>query len=74
MKTKLTPRILEAITERLRVGAYVKDVAPSVGIHRATYYRWFQRGKDEIRLEELGKKVAEEEKIFIQFCDMIQQA
>ena len=71
MKTKLTPQIQEEIVKRLKIGCYAKVVAEAVGIHRATYYRWLERGEKARKLKELGKKVPKEEKIYCDFCDMV---
>ena len=74
MKTKLNPRIQEEIVKRLKIGCYAKAAVEAVGIHRATYYRWLERGIKAVKLQELGKRVPKNEKIFLQFLQSVQQA
>ena len=74
MKTKLTPQITEEITKRLKVGCYAKMAAAAIGINESTYYRWLERGEKALKLDELGKKIPETEKIFCKFCKSVRQS
>lgn len=74
MKTKLTEKKIEDICKRLRAGWYAKVAAASVGIGKSTYYRWIERGKKALALEEEGKKVPESEKIYRDFWDSVRQS
>ena len=74
MKTKLTPEIQAEIVKRLKIGCYAKTVVEAVGINRATYYRWLERGERSKKLAEEGKKIPKEEKIYCDFCDSVRQA
>ena len=73
MKTKLTIQIIEDICKRLKVGNYAKMAAAAIGIHESTYYRWLERGQKAMKLQEIGRKIPQEEKIFCEFCDMVRQ-
>ena len=74
MKTKLTQALIEAITKKLKVGAYVKYVALSENISERVYYKWIARGLKSEKLAELGKKIPETEKIYVQFVQSVRQA
>ena len=43
--TRLTPEVASGILASLRDGGNVKDACASVGISRATYYKWLGRGE-----------------------------
>ncbi len=74
MKTKLTEELIEDICKRLRAGWYAKVSAASVGISESTYYRWIERGKKALALEEEGKEVPESEKIYREFWESVRQS
>ena len=74
MKTKLTPEIKEEITKRLKVGCYAKMAAAAIGICERTYYYWLERGEKALKLKEIGRKVPQEEKIFLQFLQSVRQS
>jgi len=74
MKTKLTKEITEEICKRLKVGCYAKMAAAALGICERAYYNWLERGSKAEKLSELGRKVPEEDKIYLQFMQSVRQA
>lgn len=46
--TKLTPQLIEEISNWLKLGYYQEDAAVMVGISPSTYYEWMKRGEKEI--------------------------
>ena len=45
--TKLTVETQERIIEAIKLGNYAETAACYAGIHKATYYRWMERGECE---------------------------
>ena len=43
--TKLTPKLIEDISNWLKLGYYQEDAATMVGISPSTYYEWMKRGE-----------------------------
>jgi hypothetical protein len=43
----LTPEITETIANALKSGAYIETAVIFAGIHKATFFRWMQRGARE---------------------------
>lgn len=74
MKSKLTEEIIKDICKKLKVGNYIKTVATSIGVSERTFYYWIDRGEKVNKLYEAGQKVPNEEKIYLQFLQSIQQA
>ena len=73
-KTLLTPDRLEAITTMLRAGSYVDDACRAVGIHRATFYNWMQRGNVQRERLNAGLEIEPDEQIFLEFLDTVEEA
>jgi DNA invertase Pin-like site-specific DNA recombinase len=61
-KTKCTDEIIQAIAQRIRDGMYPRLACAAEGMHRATYYRWIERGE------------VEEEGLFREFRNTIKKA
>ncbi len=74
MKTKLTESIIVEISKRLKVGCYAKMAAAALNIPERNYYYWLERGSRAEKLGDLGKKVPETEKIFLQLLQSVRQA
>ena len=53
--TKLTPQLIEEISNWLKLGYYQEDAATMVGISPSTYYEWMKRGEKAI--EEMDTKM-----------------
>jgi len=53
--TKLTPQLIEEISNWLKLGYYQEDAATMVGISPSTYYEWMKRGEKVI--EEMDTKM-----------------
>src|SRR2546425_12106758 len=49
--TKLTKEIQEHIVAAIRSGNYADAAADSAGIHKATYYRWLERGESDAKAD-----------------------
>lgn len=45
-KPDLNPAVQEFVCQAIRAGTPPETAAVYAGIHRATYYRWMQRGQD----------------------------
>lgn len=73
-KTLLNENRLNGIKTMLTAGAYVEDACRSVGIHRATFYNWIQRGNIQRERLAAGLKVEPEENLFLEFLDTVEQA
>jgi predicted DNA-binding protein (UPF0251 family) len=50
--TKLTPQLIEEISNWLKLGYYQEDAAVMVGISPSTYYEWMKRGEKAIEKED----------------------
>lgn len=62
--TKLTPALQERILKLVRDGNYPETAAASLGVNRATYYRWMER----------GEKCAKGDEVFRDFRDALLRA
>lgn len=62
--TKLTPALQARIVKLVREGNYPETAAASLGVNRATYYRWMER----------GEKCAKGDEIFRDFRDALTRA
>jgi hypothetical protein len=70
-KQEVEPRRLaDVVIERVRAGAYPEDAAISVGVDRATFYRWKQRGRPRV----LDSKVLRADPVYRDFCDALDRA
>jgi hypothetical protein len=45
LKAKITPEIVEQITNAVRAGNYIDVAAAYVGVHRDTLYTWMKKGR-----------------------------
>lgn len=68
-KTKCTPELTREICQVLRAGNYVKVACEYVGIDESTYYKWINRGREELeRVEADGRRsVRDSEQPFVKF-------
>ncbi len=55
-------------------GNYIETTCNATGVSKPTFYSWLQRGAIALRLKEKEKKVPENEKLFLQFLQLIKQA
>lgn len=46
-RSKLTPELIEAIADRIRVGSFPHVAAAACGISKSTYFRWMQRAEEK---------------------------
>jgi hypothetical protein len=59
-KTRLTKELIDAIAERVRVGAFAYVAAQACGIAKSTFYAWMAKGESGGKLyRELVDKVKE---------------
>ena len=69
--SSLTPEIVEAVANVVRVGARRKDAALALGVSERTYYKWLERGNREIaRLSATGEDETDSdpaEQLYVQF-------
>jgi hypothetical protein len=75
-KTRLTPEIQAQIVNALNSGNWQEVACEYAGIHVATYYRWLERGQEEIsRLETVEEaEPLEEETPYREFCEAVRKA
>jgi transposase len=45
-RTKLTPELADEIAQTIESGNYAETAASASGIHKATFYRWLERGEN----------------------------
>lgn len=61
-QSKLTPELIDAICERIRVGTYPYVAAAACGVPRSTYYGWMEKAKKKGTpriYKELSDKISE---------------
>ena len=73
-KTLLNPQRLEAITTMLRAGAYVDDSCRAVGISKATFYVWLNRGNVQRERLAAGLEIEPDEAPYLEFLDAVEEA
>lgn len=64
----------EAISTMLKAGAYVDDACRAVGIHRATFYNWMQRGNVQRERLNAGLEIEPNEAQYLDFLDTVEEA
>ena len=64
----------EAIATMLKAGAYVDDACRAVGIHRATFYNWMQRGNVQRERLNAGLEIEPNEAPYLDFLDTVEEA
>jgi hypothetical protein len=75
--TKLTGDRQEKICEALRKGVTIKGACDLVGLDESTYYKWRNRGEDELRRVEEGHancRVRKSEKRYVDFFEATTRA
>lgn len=80
-RASLTPEIQQALVTVIQAGNYNITACNFVGVAESTFYRWMQRGEDEIKRlieveEETGEYLDPDEKeaIYVQFWESIKKA
>lgn len=64
----------EAIATMLKAGAYVDDACRAVGIARATFYNWMQRGNVQRERLNAGLEIEPNEAQYLDFLDTVEEA
>ena len=64
--SKLTAEVIENIQNWLRMGFFVEDAARMAGIHKATLYRWLEKGRED--------RDNEEHTLYADFCDAMEKS
>jgi|TARA_Y100000114_G_scaffold64453_1_gene59031 hypothetical protein len=64
--SKLTAEVIENIQNWLRMGFFVEDAARMAGIHKATLYRWLEKGRED--------RDNEVESLYADFCDAMEKS
>jgi len=75
--TKLTDDRQEKICEALRNGVTIKGACDLVGLDESTYYKWRNRGEDELRRVEEGHancRVRKSEERYVDFYEATTRA
>jgi hypothetical protein len=72
--TSLTADVEERIISAVKGGSYLDDAAAYAGISERTLFRWVQKGKEALNLQEMGIDVTDEEQRYGQFCQSLQRA
>jgi transposase len=73
-KTKLTPKVRDAICEAVRAGNYLKVAASAGGVTERAVHRWIERGRDELARIEEGHTPRKIEEPFVQFVQHLTRA
>lgn len=66
-KTKLTPALIEKITQLVRAGNYIETACQACGISTSTYHIWMQLAEEEVE----GRK---RKKIHLDFMEAVKAA
>jgi transposase len=73
-KTKLTPKVRDAICEAVRAGNYLKVAASAGGVTEQTIHNWIARGRDEKARVEEGHTPRKIEAVFLDFFEHLTRA
>lgn len=74
-KSKLTPQLTDQLCRHLKNGAFDYAAARAVGIGKATFYRWLERGRQEEEVFASREEIGEvETSLFWDFWDKVEQA
>jgi hypothetical protein len=67
-KGALTQEIADVIVESVSTyGSYAVTAAKKAGIHKATFYRWRDRGEDALMRSQDGATLTEQEQAYLDF-------
>ena len=73
-RSKLTPKVRDAICDAIAAGNYVEIAASAGGVTKQSVYNWLQRGRDEVALIEDGHEPRKTEAAYVDFLDAVTRA
>ena len=68
---RLTPQTAAQILKTVEAGNHITTACAAAGVHRATLYRWLERGLEAERALERGEHVEASELVFRDFRDTL---
>lgn len=71
---KLNKDVIEKASSYLREGNYIETVSAFLGISKQAFYDWVRRGARNLEVQEAGGKLPEDELIYIDFFQSIEEA
>jgi len=73
-RSKLTPKVSDAICDAVRAGNYADAAASAGGVSKSTMYGWLSRGKDEQAWIDEGHPPRKAESVYLDFLDAFTRA
>ena len=73
-KSKLTPKVSDAICAAIAAGNYVEVAASAGGVTKQAVYKWLSRGRDEAARIEEGHAARKTEAMYVDFVDAVTRA
>lgn len=73
-RSKLTPKVRDAICGAVRAGNYVEVAASAGGVTKQAVYNWLNRGRDEAARREEGHEPRKPEQMYVDFLDAFTRA
>ena len=73
MKLLCTPQLIRKIAGKVRRGASIKRACPACGVRWDTAHKWLTKGRNA-ELDEAGKPVRAEDRIFVTFLETMERA
>lgn len=72
--TKLTKALVGELADILRGGNFVAAACAKVGISKALFYQWCDKGKAARERSEAGEGLTAEQSSFLEFLDTVEEA
>ncbi len=73
-RSKLTPKVSDAICDAVRAGNYLKVAASAGGVSERTVFAWIERGRDELARREEGHTDRKTDEVYVQFLQALTRA
>ena len=73
-RTKLTPKVRDAVCDAVRAGNYLKVAASAGGVTEQTIHNWIGRGREEKERIEEGHTPRKVEAVFLDFFEHLTRA
>ena len=73
-RSKLTPKVRDAICDAVRAGNYLKVAASAGGVSERAVFAWIERGRDEIARRDEGHEPNKAHEAHVQFVQALTRA